>query len=388
MAAIARRLGRSGAVMKIDQAKGSGSRRWTPSMPGALARSARAGKVLRQIDHSGRGRCRGESKMTDSTANDDPVVSNPTWSGDIEAFFRPKDIACMKGRFDLSSYESVKTNAQDIHDATSSGSMPLGGPRWSANRVQTFQNWMNAGFPEGSGGGGGGSTDPADDPLVTNPTWTGNVQGFFDEGEIACMSAQGIDLSSYAGVKGHSTDIYEQTKSGNMPLGGTPWTSNRVHTFLNWINTGFPYAPSDSPGGETGEAENPGPRHRKNVNSLSAPEIELLKTAFRGIMALDPTDPNAPVDPNSYFGQAAIHGLPWAYCNHHVDTYNPWHRVYVTKFEDALRSIEGCAGLTLPYWDINEPVPALMYEEPFASYTLPRGIGDDTDFPAGYVTQR
>jgi hypothetical protein len=63
------------------------------------------------------------------------------------------------------------------------------------------------------------------------------------------MNAQGIDLSSYASVKGHSTDIYEQTKWQNMPQGGTPWTPNRVQTFLNWINTGFPYAPSDSPGG-------------------------------------------------------------------------------------------------------------------------------------------
>jgi hypothetical protein len=327
--------------------------------------------------------------LTDSTANDDPLVADPTWNGNIEGFFRPQDVACMKGRFDLSSYESVKTNAQQIHDATASGAMPLGGPRWSPNRVQTFQNWMNAGFPEGpTAGGGGGSTAPTDDPLVPNPTWTGNVQGFFDAGEIACMNAQGIDLSSYASVKGHSTDIYEQTKWQNMPQGGPPWSSNRVQTFLNWINTGFPYSPAESTGGGTGVADNPGPRHRKNVNSLSAPEIELLKTAFRGIMALDPTDPNSPVNPNSYFGQAANHGLPLGYCNHHVDTYNPWHRVYVTQFEDALRSIAGCESVTLPYWDITEPtVPALFSEEPFTAYTLNMPI-NDPNYPIPYTTSR
>jgi radical SAM protein with 4Fe4S-binding SPASM domain len=51
----------------------TGSRRSTPSMPAALPRSARAAKVLRQIDHDGLKPTQGESKMTDSTANDDPV---------------------------------------------------------------------------------------------------------------------------------------------------------------------------------------------------------------------------------------------------------------------------------------------------------------------------
>lgn len=233
----------------------------------------------------------------------------------------------------------------------------------------------------------------SDDPLVADPTWSGNpapggnIQDFFDAGEIACMNAQGIDLSSYSSVRGHSTDIYEQTKSGNMPMGGTPWSANRVQTFLNWINTGFPMGSETPQPGPAPTPDAPGARYRKNVNSLEAPEIELLKKAFRGIMALDP-GATGPVDPNSYFGLAAVHGLPQAYCMHHVDTYNPWHRVYVTRFEDALRSIEGCENVTLPYWDIKTPVPALVYEEPFASYTLPRGIGDDSDYPQGYVTQR
>jgi hypothetical protein len=88
--------------------------------------------------------------MTDTAANDDPVVPNPTWTGNIRGFFTPGEISCMQGQgIDLSSYDDVKANAQDIYGETSSGNMPLGGTPWSANRVQTFQNWMNNGYQMG-----------------------------------------------------------------------------------------------------------------------------------------------------------------------------------------------------------------------------------------------
>jgi tyrosinase len=236
------------------------------------------------------------------------------------------------------------------------------------------------------------STPTNDDP-VANPTYLGNISAFFTAGDIGCMSAQGIDLGSYDGVRHHATDIYEQTRAGNMPLGGTPWTTGWVQTFLNWINTGFPMGTVPAPPAAHADASSatttaPSARLRKNLASLSQPEIDLLKQAFSGIMALDPTDATSPVNPNSYFGLAALHGLPNAYCMHHVDTYNPWHRVYVKAFEDALRSVPGCGDVTLPYWDITTPVPAVVYEAPFANYTLPIDIGDPNDYPAGYVTQR
>jgi hypothetical protein len=328
--------------------------------------------------------------MTDPRASDDPAVSDPTWNGNIRNFFDAGDIACMNAQgLDLSSYESVRENAGAIYDEVKSGNMPAGGPPWSAGRVSTFANWMAAGFPLGSGSGDTPvpPEPPADDPMVEHPTWTGDISKFFRPGDIGCMKAQGIDLSTYAGVRSHATDIYLQTKTGNMPYGGPRWTKNRVETFFNWIGDRFPVgggAPAPSPVPDPSPA--PGARLRKNVNSLTAAEIETLKKAFRGIMALDPADPNGPVNLNSYYGQAAIHGLPLAYCMHHVDTYNPWHRVYITRFEDALRSIEGCEDLTLPYWDIKTEVPALMYEAPFASYALPRDVG--SGFPKGYVTQR
>lgn len=237
------------------------------------------------------------------------------------------------------------------------------------------------------------SETPGDDP-VASPTYLGNIKAFFSSGEIRCMSAQGIDLASYDGVRHHATDIYEQTKAGNMPLGGPAWSAGRVQTFLNWIENGFqlgtaaPQQPIPGGAAPTPAAAAPSARLRKNLATLSQPEIDRLKQAFRGIMALDPAGPDSPVNPNSYFGLAALHGLPRAYCMHHVDSYNPWHRVYMKAFEDALRAVPGCADVTLPYWDITAPVPAVLYEPPFASYRLPIDIGDPDHYPAGYVTQR
>ena len=51
-------------------------------------------------------------------------------------------------------------------------------------------------------------------------------------------------------------------------------------------------------------------------------------------------------DDNSHYKIAGVHGLPDAYCLHHIPPYNPWHRAYLLAFENALRSIEGCENVT------------------------------------------
>jgi tyrosinase len=332
--------------------------------------------------------------MAINPPGNDPVA-NPTYLGNIRGFFDDGEIACMKPHgIDLASYDGVRHHATDIYEQTRAGNMPMGGTRWTDARVQTFLNWIKTGFPMGvaptplpeSGGSSSG-----DDPVVPHPTYMADIRHFFRPGDIACMKGQGVDLGTYNGVRANAPGIYEQTKSGAMPMGGPAWSANRVQTFQNWINDSFPLGaaagaalsaiavPIDLP---------PKVRLRKNVTALSQAEIDLLKKAFAGIMALDPTKPGDPVDPKSYFGLAAVHGLPNAYCVHHVDAYNPWHRLYIKTFEDALRSVPGCADVTLPYWDITQPVPPLLYEAPFDKYTLPVDIGDPGVYPAGYVTQR
>jgi hypothetical protein len=334
-------------------------------------------------------------------ADTDPLVSNPTWTGNIQAFFDPGDIACMSGQgIDLSSYDSVKANAPGIYEQTSNGNMPLGGPPWSANRVQTFRNWMDNGYPKsprpagsggdsgaggatggGSGGSGGGSAPPGpdNDPLVEHPTWLGNVRYFFRAKDVGCMKPRGIDLSSYDAVKRHATNIYLQTQAGFMPYGGPRWSDNRVATFLNWITGGFPMGTDTAQVSNLMAAAAPAARVRKNLANLSDAERDLLIKAFEGILAKDPTDKN------SYFYQASVHGVPLLYCMHHVQPFAPWHRIYMRLFEDALRSVPGCEDVTLPYWDVTTQAPDFLWQDPFASYTVPVPL---EGYGANYTTQR
>ena len=52
------------------------------------------------------------------------------------------------GALDLSSYLSVRANAQDVVDAVSTGYMPPGAP-WPASDVAVLSGWMTRGCPEG-----------------------------------------------------------------------------------------------------------------------------------------------------------------------------------------------------------------------------------------------
>ena len=79
--------------------------------------------------------------------------------------------------------------------------------------------------------------------------------------------------------------------------------------------------------------------------------------AWKGIKELPPDDPN------SFFMLGGFHGEPfrgpgaWAnawwggYCQHGTVLFPTWHRAYLYKLENALRSIPGCASVTLPFWD-------------------------------------
>lgn len=224
------------------------------------------------------------------------------------------------------------------------------------------------------------TTAATDDPVVANPTYMQDIRNFFRPIDVDHMAAKGIDLGTYAGVKKQAMAVYAHTApGGDMPPDAAgKWSVNRRQTFLNWIMKGYPQGTATqtpAPAAATLLESGPPVRLRKSITVLTAAEIETLKTAFRGLMARDPTQPD------SYFAIAGIHGLPQAWCAHHIDPFNPWHRVYLMQFEDALRSVPGCQDLTLPYWDVLTDVPALLNEEPFASYTLPLDPGASADPP-------
>ena len=162
------------------------------------------------------------------------------------------------------------------------------------------------------------------------------------------------------------------------PETGRAWSAERNQSFVNWINNGFPIGTPTLQQPVYG----PAARVRKDVRDLSADEITALAGAFRDLMGRHPDDES------SYFALAGLHGFPNSYCLHHQDLYNPWHRVYLRHFEDALRTVPGCAGvLTLPYWDVTSAPPDFLFQPPFNSYDVPVDIGSPDLFP-GHPTTR
>jgi hypothetical protein len=70
----------------------------------------------------------------------------PRFERDIRPLFRPEDVDAMSFAFDLSSYEDVRSAAEEIYGRLADGSMPCDA-RWPAERVELFRRWIDAGAP-------------------------------------------------------------------------------------------------------------------------------------------------------------------------------------------------------------------------------------------------
>jgi tyrosinase len=206
--------------------------------------------------------------------------------------------------------------------------------------------------------------------IIDNPTYLEHVRHFFVEEDLIHMSFRGHDLSTYQGLKNDAVSVQKLTAPPDAsmppPETGRAWSAERNQSFQNWMNNGFAIGTPTLQKPQYG----PAPRVRKDVRDLSADEITALARAFRDLMGRHPDNET------SYFYLAGIHGLPdFAYCKHHQDLYNPWHRLYLRKFEDALRTVPGCADMTLPYWDVTSVLPDFLSQPPFDSYDVPIDIG-------------
>lgn len=167
---------------------------------------------------------------------------------------------------------------------------------------------------------------------------------------------------------------------------------------------------------------------QKDYDNGNKKPLEDLMRAWKGVKDLPPSDPNSFFVIGGYHGEP-FRGAGWGnvsywggYCNHGNVLFPTWHRVYVLRLEDALRSIPGCADVTQPYWDetsddtLNNGVPwaltrekfeldGVLIDNPLRSFKFPRNIvdhipqdnlpGDNPNYngpnyskPAGYGTVR
>ena len=69
-----------------------------------------------------------------------------TFAQDIRPLFRDRDVRSMSFAFDLSSYEDVRTNAEEIYERLADGSMPCDGS-WPSEDVERFRTWIDNGSP-------------------------------------------------------------------------------------------------------------------------------------------------------------------------------------------------------------------------------------------------
>ena len=81
----------------------------------------------------------------------------PTFYQDIAPLFRQMDVECMRNMGVLLldyTYMSTPTNAQTVltrlSGNTQGSQMPLGGPYWSQDNLDLFQQWIVCGFAEGT----------------------------------------------------------------------------------------------------------------------------------------------------------------------------------------------------------------------------------------------
>ena len=155
-----------------------------------------------------------------------------------------------------------------------------------------------------------------------------------------------------------------------------------------------------------------------DYNAGNKKELEDLMRAWKGIKELGPDEFR------SFFTIGGFHGEPFrgpgaqtpawwgGYCQHGTVLFPTWHRAYLYRLENALRSIPGCETVTLPFWDETSDlsrstgIPYALTDatfhldgedipNPLCSFELPVTIVDnvtgDNNFyskPAGYETVR
>ncbi|KAK3935316.1 tyrosinase [Diplogelasinospora grovesii] len=100
-------------------------------------------------------------------------------------------------------------------------------------------------------------------------------------------------------------------------------------------------------------------RMRKDLEHLTVKERDTVVRAFDYLQKLPPDHLN------SFFTIAGYYGLPQPqYCNHGNILFPTWHRAYMLRLENALRSAPGCGDFSMPYWNETENSVEGLYFKP------------------------
>jgi hypothetical protein len=149
-----------------------------------------------------------------------------TYVADIKPLFRSLDVGAMKRYgLDLSKYQDVVANADNILARLEAGDMPCDGA-WPPEKVALFAQWISDGKLE--------KAPPARPPVTFVP----DIKPLFRPRDIGAMrNFGGFDLSKYQDVVTHADSILTRLEAGDMPCDGA-WPPDKVALFAQWISDG------------------------------------------------------------------------------------------------------------------------------------------------------
>jgi tyrosinase len=173
-------------------------------------------------------------------------------------------------------------------------------------------------------------------------------------------SGRGAASGLIMGLKGQAP--FDGSQFPPLPWGGARVSLADIHFIEQWINDGCPHTDhSTSASAHTlalaaGHAKFPvgtattndyrqaegSLKVRKNVNFLTADELQRLRNALAQMMSLDQYEQ----DERSFGYWARIHA---SQCQHSWEQFLTWHRAYLYFFEQRLQDVDPT--VTLPYWD-------------------------------------
>ncbi len=69
-------------------------------------------------------------------------------------------------------------------------------------------------------------------------SFAADIRPLFREEDIEAMKPNGVDLSSYEGVKKRAQDIYARLFAKEMPCDGS-WSAENIKRFKEWMESGM-----------------------------------------------------------------------------------------------------------------------------------------------------